>query len=81
MCSSDLHPSVPATDFASFIAYLKANPGKINCGSAGPGSSADLGQMLLARGRFRAAENFLNMIADLAMHAFPQTPIAPLTRV
>ncbi|MBL6616741.1 MAG: tripartite tricarboxylate transporter substrate binding protein [Reyranella sp.] len=44
-----IHPSVPATDFASFIAYMKANPNAINCGSAGPGSSADLGQMLLAK--------------------------------
>lgn len=44
-----VHPSVPATDFASFIAYMKANPNSINCGSAGPGSSADLGQMLLAK--------------------------------
>jgi tripartite-type tricarboxylate transporter receptor subunit TctC len=44
-----LHPSVPATDYKSFIAYMKANPGKINCGSAGPGSSADLGEMLLAQ--------------------------------
>jgi tripartite-type tricarboxylate transporter receptor subunit TctC len=44
-----IHPSVPAADFASFIAYMKANPNAINCGSAGPGSSADLGQMLLAK--------------------------------
>jgi tripartite-type tricarboxylate transporter receptor subunit TctC len=44
-----VHPSVPATDFASFIAYMKANPNAINCGSAGAGSSADLGQMLLAQ--------------------------------
>ncbi len=44
-----VHPSVPATDFATFIAYMKANPNSINCGSAGPGSSADLGQMLLAK--------------------------------
>ncbi|GEP56982.1 Bug family tripartite tricarboxylate transporter substrate binding protein [Reyranella soli] len=44
-----IHPAVPATDFASFIAYMKANPNAINCGSAGPGSSADLGQMLLAK--------------------------------
>ena len=29
----------PATDFASFIAYAKANPGKINLGHAGTGSS------------------------------------------
>lgn len=44
-----VHPSVPATDYRSFIAHLKAHPGIVNCGSAGPGSSADLGQMLLAR--------------------------------
>jgi tripartite-type tricarboxylate transporter receptor subunit TctC len=44
-----VHPSVPATDYARFIAYMKAHPGTINCGSAGPGSSADLGQMLLAK--------------------------------
>ena len=44
-----VHPSVPATDFASFISYMKANPNSINCGSAGAGSSADLGQMLLAK--------------------------------
>lgn len=44
-----VHPSVPATDFVGFIAYMKANPGAINCGSAGAGSSADLGQMLLAK--------------------------------
>ncbi len=28
---------------------MKAHPGAINCGSAGPGSSADLGEMLLAK--------------------------------
>jgi len=44
-----VHPSVPATDYKSFIAYLKAHPGTVNSGSAGPGSSADLGQMLLAK--------------------------------
>ncbi len=44
-----VHPSVPATDYKSFIAYLRAHPGTVNCGSAGPGSSADLGQMLLAK--------------------------------
>ena len=44
-----VNPTLPITDFASFVAYLKAHPGQINCGSAGPGSSADLGQMLLAK--------------------------------
>ena len=44
-----VNPTLPVTDFASFVAYVKARPGTLNCGSAGPGSSADLGEMLLAR--------------------------------
>jgi tripartite-type tricarboxylate transporter receptor subunit TctC len=44
-----VNPTLPITDYASFVAYVKARPGTINCGSAGPGSSADLGEMLLAK--------------------------------
>jgi tripartite-type tricarboxylate transporter receptor subunit TctC len=35
----EVHPSVPANTVAEFIAYAKANPGKINMASAGTGST------------------------------------------
>jgi tripartite-type tricarboxylate transporter receptor subunit TctC len=44
-----LHPSVPATTVPEFIAYAKANPGKINMASSGNGTTVHLaGEMFKA---------------------------------
>jgi tripartite-type tricarboxylate transporter receptor subunit TctC len=49
------HPSVPANNVAEFIAYAKANPGKLSYGSAGIGSSPHLaGEMFKRQAKFDA---------------------------
>lgn len=37
-----IHPDVPAKDFREFVKYVKANPGKLNYGSAGNASAGHL---------------------------------------
>ncbi len=38
-----VHPSLPVKSVTEYIAYAKANPGKLNVGTAGAGSLAELG--------------------------------------
>jgi tripartite-type tricarboxylate transporter receptor subunit TctC len=38
----EVHPSVPTKTVAEFMAYTKANPGKVNMASAGTGSATHL---------------------------------------
>lgn len=43
-----VHPTVPAKTVKEFIAYAKANPGKLNYGSSGLGSTPHLGAELFS---------------------------------
>lgn len=50
-----VHPSMPVSTVQEFIAYARANPGKLSYGSAGNGSSLHLaGEMFKREGKIQA---------------------------
>jgi tripartite-type tricarboxylate transporter receptor subunit TctC len=53
-----LHPSVPAKTVPEFIAYAKANPGKVNMASAGTGSAPHMAGELF---NFMAGVNLVHV--------------------
>ncbi len=61
----EVHPSVPAQTLPEFIAYAKANPGKINMGSGGSG------------GPVHMTGELFNMMAGLKMQHIPYRGEAP----
>ncbi len=44
-----LHPAIPARTIEEFVAYAKANPGKLNYSSTGIGTSSHLSSFMLAK--------------------------------
>jgi tripartite-type tricarboxylate transporter receptor subunit TctC len=56
---------LPVKNFAEFVAYAKANPGKVNYGTSGVGGAPHLGTLLLAK------------YSDIKMTHVPYKGVAP----
>jgi tripartite-type tricarboxylate transporter receptor subunit TctC len=84
------HPSVPVNTLRELIAYAKANPGKLNYGSAGTGSATHLNMALFLsmagidivhvpyKGSTQARQDVLSGQVQLAMDGL--LPLQPLIK-
>jgi tripartite-type tricarboxylate transporter receptor subunit TctC len=59
-----VHKDFPARNFAEFVAYARANPGKLNAGHTGNGTSSHLSAVLLT----------VQPALDIVMVAYPGVP-------
>jgi tripartite-type tricarboxylate transporter receptor subunit TctC len=77
-----VHPSLPVKSFDEFIAYAKANPGKLNYSSTGIGTSSHLSGFLLARRAgfvathvpYKGAEALRDLLAGRVQFMFATIP-------
>ena len=60
-----LHPATPATNLKAFVAYARSNPGRLNYGSGGNGSAANL------------ATDYLKMRTGISLVHIPYRGTAP----
>jgi tripartite-type tricarboxylate transporter receptor subunit TctC len=77
-----VHPSVPAKTLEEFVAYARANPGKLNYGSTGVGTSSHLSGYILAQRAglvvthvpYKGAEAVRDVIAGRVQFMFATIP-------
>jgi tripartite-type tricarboxylate transporter receptor subunit TctC len=77
-----VHPSVPAKTVEEFVAYAKANPGKLNYGSTGIGTSSHLSGYMLGRRTgaeythipYKGAEALKDLLAGRIQFMFATIP-------
>lgn len=77
-----VHPSVPAKTVEEFVAYARANPGKLNCGSTGIGTSSHLSCFVLSKRAgfeavhvpYKGADALRDLIAGRVQFMFATIP-------
>ena len=77
-----VHPSVPAKTLEDFVAYAKANPGKLNCSSTGIGTSSHLSCFMLSKRAgfdathvpYKGAEALRDLLAGRIQFMFATIP-------
>ena len=77
-----VHPSLPANTLEEFLAYAKANPGKLNYGSTGIGTSSHLSGFMLSQRTgaetthipYKGAEALKDLLAGRVQFMFATIP-------